>query len=156
MEDILDFKDEHDNVESRQLAGFWERVGASVIDSLVMIPVAAFGAYNLIGLKSVPIAIIVFLLNAIYKIGMESLNGATIGKMALGLEVVDAQNSYITLEQSMLRYCFYFIQGFWGMLGGIKLMQSEMFSEVVDFDSYIAFSQSPAAQSQGSWIDIVM
>jgi len=156
MEDILDFEDDNGQLERRQLAGFWERVGASVIDSLIMIPIGFFGIYNMFILNSIVFAVLVFLANMVYKVGMESMYGATFGKMALKLEVVDAQNRFITLEQSLKRYSFYFVQGFWGLLGGIKMMQSGIFDDVVDFQSYIEFSQTMDTQAQGAWVDIVV
>ena len=93
----------------RKIAGFWRRLGAIVIDlvllgiagmilgALLFDPLARMGAYaRLIGFA---IALAYFgLCNS--RIG----GGQTLGKRWLGVRVVDAHDQLLTLPRSLLRY----------------------------------------------------
>lgn len=94
MEKLTEFK----------YAPFWDRVGAYLLDGL-LIGVFSFAInyVNIIHFKSfyvyLPIAIVAIL----YKPIMESTYGATFGKMALNLKVKDEAMGKINFEKSLLR-----------------------------------------------------
>ena len=99
----------HGEVPDRKIAGFWRRLGAFVIDLILLgiagmilgvlffDPFARMGAYaRLIGFA---IALAYFgLCNS--RIG----GGQTLGKRWLGVRVVDAHDQWLSLPRSLLRY----------------------------------------------------
>jgi uncharacterized RDD family membrane protein YckC len=84
-------------------AGFWIRVGASIIDSVIFIPIAVLSIWNLYSLKSTAVLIIISIPGFIYKPFMESFFGATLGKMACGIKVIDDNNSKLSLFGAYVR-----------------------------------------------------
>jgi len=84
-------------------AGFWVRVGAFLIDFVVLLPltIASYFAYH-----SLPIIIAIVLASAIYKPVLEGTIGATVGKMALGLKVRLADGSPADIVPAILRSIF--------------------------------------------------
>lgn len=96
------------NLQNEQPAieygGFWIRVVASIIDFFVYLPLAGLNILNLIKMKSLPLQLIIIFAMLLYKPLMEFRYGATLGKMALKLKVVDSAMSNITLGQSFKRY----------------------------------------------------
>ena len=85
--------------KSFQFAGFWIRLAAAFIDALIIIPVAFISGFTpFIGDYLAPI------LGVAYAFIMEGLYGATFGKKAVGLTVVDEKGvSPIDLEKSLIR-----------------------------------------------------
>jgi uncharacterized RDD family membrane protein YckC len=85
-------------------AGFWIRVGASLVDFLVMLPLVGLTIYNLIVLKSYPIAIFVLVVPMLYKPLMEAKYSTTLGKMAVKIKLVNTSNQNISIKQAIIRY----------------------------------------------------
>ena len=54
-------------MENQEYAGFWIRVGAGVIDILVMIPIFVASYFNQFNIKSLALLYILTLLSLIYK-----------------------------------------------------------------------------------------
>lgn len=74
-----------------RFAGFWIRVGATIVDILVMLPFVGLSFYILLVLKSLPLMIVITVIMAAYKPLMEYQYGATLGKMAVGIKVVNEE-----------------------------------------------------------------
>jgi len=88
-----------------QPAGFWIRVAASMLDTLVFLPVIAVFMYNMVTWKSVLISIfLVWLPGVLYKPLMEAHWGATLGKMACRLFVVDHGGHLLTVQMAYVRF----------------------------------------------------
>jgi uncharacterized RDD family membrane protein YckC len=86
---------------------FWPRVGASLIDGLVLLPlVVPINIYNETQWKSIPLLVVTLLIFPIYKIVFEYVYGATIGKQALKLKVVGLQYEKPNLTAIILRNIF--------------------------------------------------
>jgi uncharacterized RDD family membrane protein YckC len=105
-----------------ELAGWWSRVGATLIDSLIvgvgaLIIVALFGSVFSVGffdseetgvvalvvglmLSFVAIAIVALLYAPLM---MDKTNGKTLGRMAMGIRVVRANGQRMTFGWAMLR-----------------------------------------------------
>ena len=105
-----------------QLAGWWSRVGATLIDSLIigvgaLIIIAIFGSVFSVGffdseetgvaslivglmLSFVAIAIVALLYAPLM---MDRTNGKTLGRMAMGIRVVRANGQRMTFGWAMLR-----------------------------------------------------
>ena len=101
---ILDegLHEERQRVEVRY-AGFWIRVAASMIDALVLIPFIALSMYNLYVLKSLTLQIVVTILMMLYKPWLEYEKGATLGKMAVKIHLINNKSDKISLTQSLIR-----------------------------------------------------
>ena len=103
-------------------AGFWPRVGAALIDgfllgiiTLVMsmamkielIPnfqnLRAFTSPEAMAARSV-LNQISFLIGAVYQVGMNTVYGATLGKMALGMKIVKADGGQAKFGSILARF----------------------------------------------------
>jgi uncharacterized RDD family membrane protein YckC len=89
--------------DKREYAGFWIRVGASLIDLVVYLPVLGVNMYNLYFLKSLPLQLITTFVLLVYKPFMEYRYGATLGKMAVKIKVMDSDSGSITIPQAVIR-----------------------------------------------------
>lgn len=106
-----------------EYAGFWPRVAAALIDTLVTLTVSVLVAFMLIGVEvlvyeimlnhsdpdsSISMGIIkasLFLIPLLYYVLMESSRTqATLGKMLLGIKVVDENGKRISLWRAAARY----------------------------------------------------
>jgi len=92
-----------------EYATFWQRVAATLVDSAVFLPLIALSFYNLFSMKMFAIDVLISLASIIYKPYLEWQYGATLGKMAVKIKVVNAQMNALTLEQSFVRFSFYFL-----------------------------------------------
>lgn len=136
--DILDNNLENtpNDLGEIRFAGFWIRVGASIIDSLVMIPIIMLHYYNTLTLKNLLLAIVLALISAAYKPMMEYYYSATVGKMMLKIEVVDYQFQAISAEQALIRYLPWMLSVVVSILAVSSIFQMDGFMEIHDFDAY--------------------
>jgi len=117
-------------------AGFWIRAGAHIIDSLVFIPLIALAVWNSIHLKSTALLVLVSLPALFYKPFMESFYGATLGKMACGIKVIDDNGKKLPLFDAYVRALPFLI------------------STVITLTSHLILFSSPQFQSAESWMEI--
>ena len=86
-------------------AGFWRRLGAAVVDILVLIPFASLFHY----LKSINIsmAIVAAVINlfvfSIYSIYFNIRYGGTLGKLAVGIRITKPNGEKIGVREAFLR-----------------------------------------------------
>jgi uncharacterized RDD family membrane protein YckC len=122
-------------------AGFWIRVVATSIDScLVHLPLR-FLTFLALSIHSLPLAIVVSIPKFIYKPFMESYYGATLGKMACGITVVDGLGEKLTLRAAYLRFLPFLLTGVASWLGifwivsvpDSEFMKVSGFQEISDF-----------------------
>ncbi len=105
---LLDDNFAGDNkIKYRGYAGFWGRVGAKVIDSIVFIPVSVLFNFIIFRMDMLFGQVTLNILGLLYQPLMEWKYGATLGKMAVGLRVTNDNFGQITLEQSFIRSVFY-------------------------------------------------
>jgi uncharacterized RDD family membrane protein YckC len=86
-------------------AGFWPRLGALLIDLLLFVPLI-LGSFWAMGQSSIVYALYTFLnmaLIAVYKIYFHGRWGATLGKKALGIKVIDIGGGAIGYVQALKR-----------------------------------------------------
>jgi len=87
--------------------GFGPRLLALLLDSLIVgIPIAAASVYNLLVLKSFWFFVLISMISIAYKPLMEGIYGATLGKMSMGMKVVDYYGGRINAPQAILRSIF--------------------------------------------------
>ena len=90
-------------------AGFWIRFLAWIIDSIIL-----FGVNIVIGLfitNTLNAFVVELFLGAVYSIGFWLGQGATPGKMAVGIKVVMANGDPMELGPACLRYFGYLLSG---------------------------------------------
>ena len=108
-------------------AGFWIRVGAQIIDFFVFIPIVALGIWNTYSLKSTIVLVLISVPGLLYKPFMESFFGATLGKMACGIKVIDDNGKKLSLFGAYVRYFPFLIQAGVALAGQLILFSSEQF-----------------------------
>lgn len=141
-EDILDYNYEDDYQEpSYQYAGFWIRVGASLVDVLVFIPLAVINVYNSISIKSLPLEILIIIVYLGYKPFMEYNYGATLGKMAVKIRVIDVLGAPIDALQAIVRNIPYLLAGAMSMLTTLAIHFRANFNEVDTLNEYNRLTQ---------------
>ncbi|HMS67351.1 MAG TPA: RDD family protein [Saprospiraceae bacterium] len=116
-----------------KLAGFGIRFGASLIDFCAMIPLVGISIYNTYFLKNLPLALVIGILLMCYKPFMEFQYGATLGKMAVKLKVVNLDFEKITLSQSITRYIPWLGGSLLSLATTYLLFQNPEFKETTDF-----------------------
>ncbi len=122
-------------------AGFWIRVGASLIDVLVLVPVIVLNFVNLLSIKSLAFQLLLDLTVICYKPFMEYQYGATLGKRALQIKVVNEHFGNISLPQAILRAFPYWLNQLISLIGGVLLYQH------VNFESADSFIRIAALQA---------
>lgn len=115
-------------------AGFWPRVGATIIDTLVFVPLLAIELYNKIAIHSILLLTFLTLLMLIYKPYLEYSRGATIGKSVFNILVVTEDLKLMSLNQSILRFMPWVISSFITFMVSLEFYKgnptSETFLEV--------------------------
>jgi uncharacterized RDD family membrane protein YckC len=125
---------------------FWPRVGASLIDTLVVAPVI-FGVmyFNIVSWKSTGLLILANIVVIAYKPFMEYGYGATLGKMALGLRVVDLQLGQPNLNNVLLRNIFHIAGSILSLIVTVIIFNASGFEEISGYMEYAVFSQNFAS-----------
>ncbi|MFV5262658.1 RDD family protein [Acinetobacter courvalinii] len=86
-------------------AGFWKRLAAALIDSILMIPLMAIVhlTQSISIISSMITLVVSFLLFTAYVIYFHYRFGATLGKMAVGIKITCPDGTPINLKQALLR-----------------------------------------------------
>jgi len=129
-------------------AGFWIRVGASIIDFLVFIPLVILSTWNLFSLKSTVLLVLTSLPGLIYKPFMESFFGATLGKMSCKIKVIDDNGKKLSLFNAYIRFFPFLLSAGVGLASQLILFSSPQFQSAT---SLIELGEA----QQGSFMDVV-
>ena len=116
-------------------AGFWIRVGASIIDGLVFIPIPILAFWNMLSLRNTTMLVLLAIPGFLYKPFMEAYFGATLGKMSCGIKVIDAEGKKLSLFTAYIR-AFPFL-----MASGVDLARQ------------IVLYSSEQFQAASSWVE---
>ncbi len=108
-------------------ADFRQRLHAFAVDYLIFIPLGMLTAYNLLHGKNFNIEIVATLIWFIYKPYMEWKYGATFGKIAAKIRVVDANMKFPPFNQVMMRFLPYFAVGLSGLFVNYSVFCSDAF-----------------------------
>ena len=132
---ILDdnFAEKTNPLENVRFASFGDRLGAALIDFLILLPLTIVGFYNSMNIKSLPLMVIVSVLAFLYKPYLEWKKSATYGKMAVGIKVVNHDGENIDQGQAIARYFPWIISFVISFSTNIMLFLSPEFQEVNDF-----------------------
>jgi len=129
-------------------AGFWIRVGASIIDSLVFIPIIILSVWNTYSLKSTVVLILASLPGLIYKPFMESYFGATLGKMSCKIKVIGEDGNKLSLLGAYIRFFPFLLSAGVTLAGQLILFSSP------EFQSATTMMEIGEAQ-QGSFLVVI-
>ena len=89
-------------------AGFWIRFVAWLIDGIILIiPNIIIGLV----VESPASILLQFAIGIVYTIGFWTAEGATPGKMAIGLRITTVEGEPIDFGKAVLRYIGYFVSG---------------------------------------------
>jgi uncharacterized RDD family membrane protein YckC len=108
-------------------AGFWIRFGTQIIDFLVFVPIGILSFWNILSLKSTALLIAISLPGLLYKPFMESFYGATLGKMACGIKVIDDDGNKLSLFGAYVRFFPFLLAAAVGLAGQLILFLSPQF-----------------------------
>jgi len=114
-------------------AGFWKRVAASIIDSLILIPLTILTFVNLLYIKNIVLLLFIGIIGVLYKVVMEGFKGATLGKMAVAIVIADLKGNVIGFKKSFLRNILYILSGTIGIISSLILFQLAEFNETNNF-----------------------
>ena len=121
--------------------GFWVRFGAMFIDGLVLAPVSVGLMYfNVTSTKSPILLAVITLISLAYKPVMEYIYGATLGKMALKLRVVDIRFEKAGLQEILLRNIFNIVPALIVLVITIGIYLSPEFKEINGFMEYSRYN----------------
>jgi uncharacterized RDD family membrane protein YckC len=123
-------------------AGFGPRLGATLLDGLVLIPVTVLVIVNLFTWKSMELFLALTVINIGYKPFFEYKFGATLGKMAAGTKVTNLDFGAINLQEALMRNIFHIIFVFISAGSTLWIMDQPGFEYVDTFFDYSAFMQS--------------
>lgn len=131
-------------MEAPVFAGFWVRVVATLIDTLIFIPIIFISFQNMLSWKSIAIEGLTTFAWMFYKVYMEWNYQATIGKMVMKIKVVNESGNGITLEQSIVRFSFYFLSYMGTFLANYYLLTDPLFAEVNSLNDFAIFMENNA------------
>ncbi len=129
-------------------AGFWIRVGANIIDSLIFLPIVILSVWNTYSLKSTVLLILIGLPGLIYKPFMESYFGATLGKMSCKIKVIGEDGNKLSLFGAYIRFFPFLLAAGVGLAGQLILFSSP------EFQSATTMMEIGEAQ-QGSFLVVI-
>lgn len=93
------------DISNQRFGGFWIRVLASILDSLIIgIPLGILAFVFVFFTKSLSLAYAIQLIAIIVMIYMEGVKGGTPGKLILGLRVVNENSEFIGITKAILRF----------------------------------------------------
>ncbi len=137
-------------------AGFWIRFGAQIIDFLVFIPIVGLGIWNTFSLKSIVVLVLMSLPGLIYKPFMEVFFGATIGKMACGIKVIDEKGKKLSLFGAYLRFFPFLIQAGVNLAGSLFLFSSEQFQSATSMMEISQAQQGNFLAPLGTGVNVLV
>lgn len=113
---------------------FGVRLGAYMIDSLILLPLNVLAILDLMLWKSIPLFVFLNVIVLIYKPLMEWKYGATIGKILTKIRVVKMNYKPINLQDAFNRYIFFFANSFSGFIASLLLFYKTGFDKVISLD----------------------
>jgi uncharacterized RDD family membrane protein YckC len=122
--------------------GFWPRLGALLIDGVVLAPVSIGVSYfNITSWKSSLLLVVLTLVSVAYKPFMEFNYGATLGKMALKLKVVSLHYEKASLGEILARNIFHIVPTLLTLFFTINIYNDPEFESITGFMEYSTFTR---------------
>ena len=149
--EILD-DNTYDKVRNVTYASFGARFGASLLDGLItMIPIIGL-MYLGYANKSLVFLLLAVLLGLLYKPVMEGVWRATLGKMIVGITMVDSNLDQIDLAQSFKKNSIYIVSSVISLLTQFWVASTDAFKESEGFlEGFMANQGNPYEMVSGIW-----
>ena len=140
-------------VESgHRFAGFGVRLGAYIIDILALIPLIGAGMY-FTSVSPNPTAYLgLSVLLTLYKPVMEGMYGATLGKMAVKLKIIQEDGSQIDMQQAFIRWIPFIIGGAFGIWSNYTMIGAAVDEGI---EGYMNFAALPAGVHRRTGNDLL-
>ena len=119
---------------------FKERLFASLIDGLVLLPLALIDWFNKSDFKSQLLLILVFLVGVSYKLFFEFKFGATIGKKSMKLMVVNTELNRVGLKEVLVRNIFDILWRTFFFIISLIIYRSVEFSHISSNEEFVSLS----------------
>jgi uncharacterized RDD family membrane protein YckC len=123
-------------------ATFKQRAFALLIDGLILSPLAVIDWFNKTGWKSPILLFIAFAIGLVYKPFLEFKKGATIGKEAMNISVVNSGGSQLSIQQAALRNVFDIAFKTFTFIATLIIYSSAGFSNISTNEDYVRFQQA--------------
>lgn len=134
-------------------ANFGSRLGGTIIDGLIIsVLVLPLSYFNIIEWKSPVLYVIVSILSMAYKPTLEYLYGATIGKKAVKIKVVNYSFGRADLTAILLRNSIALIIAIISIVLTVSMFSMPGFQEVRGYMDYIKFMAIARQGSGFQWI----
>lgn len=127
-----------------RFAGFWIRVGAYAIDMLILLIVFVPSMF----VKDAFLYLVLLIPLVLYKPLLEGTLGATAGKLALGLRVVDEQGQPIGIVTGFVRAGIFILPILPQAILHVKMLEEGI--SVLDFERAAEFQQQHAVLSHAN------
>jgi uncharacterized RDD family membrane protein YckC len=98
-----------------------------VVDWLVFIPLTVLGFWNMFWLRNTVVLVLISVPAFFYKPFMEAFCGATVGKMAVGIKVADAEGKKLSLFNAYIRAFPFLMHAGVGLAGQLALFSMPQF-----------------------------
>jgi len=144
------------NKVDHKYASFGYRVGASLVDMLIFIPLIGISFYNTMAWKNLGIAILLALVAFFYKPLMEHYFGATLGKMAMKIKVLDLNFDEISMGQAMIRAFPWIISTMVNIYVIVLMFNDPDFYDANGFMSFSEYSQGFGPSAYNNYAAIVL
>lgn len=139
-------------VSQIRYANFGHRFLAMLMDFLVMIIPIGISMYYGFVEKNFAVALIGAIVGGLYKPVMEGVYGATVGKMAVGIIMVDGNNDVTDLTQSFTKNGVYLINTAIGIVSQIWMFGVDEFMNNEDLmESIMAVQENPYQTISSIW-----
>lgn len=159
MDQILDSSLQQPVERHVTYGGFWPRLGALFLDGLILgLPSMGLSYFNVVNWKSSAILIIISLVGVVYKPFMEFQYGATLGKMALDLRVVNLNFQKASFTEIFLRNIFNMASGIFSLVTSVIIFNSMEFQRLtgyMEFNTLVA-NQRGSSMVQGIYVLILI
>lgn len=154
---ILDEQSIEQNSSSVRYGGFWVRFLAVMLDGIILAPITfGIGYFNVVSWKSMPLLVLVSLVSLAYKPIMEHLYGATLGKMALRLQVVDSGFGKAELGAILLRNIFNILPGLFSLAVSVQIYADPGFEDITGFTEFTQFGNQFPANQMVSFVNLAI
>ena len=144
----------HSHVE---YANFGHRFLASLVDFLIMaVPIGGTIYFGFME-KNMMLMLVCTIIAALYKPLMEGTYSATVGKMIVGIKMVDSDHENLDLVQSFTKNGIYLISSTISVLSGFWMFGQDAFLEAEGFlDSSMAAQGNPYQMISTIWGIVIL
>jgi uncharacterized RDD family membrane protein YckC len=157
MSVILDEPVIQEDNTNRQYGAFWPRLGALMVDTVLLLPLTyGLTYFNINVWKSPLLMVVITIIDVTYKPLMEFGYGATVGKMALKLRVTDLNFEKAELGTILLRNIFHIAPSLILLVFAMGMYRDPGFESVSTLSEYLNFSQQFTTSRNISYISGVI